>query len=402
MIPALVQAARALQDTARDDLRRPVMRLFETPLSELSARDRDAWRALALAQGKLISPYLMPEFADMIQTERRDVRVVIAEENGAPVGFFACHVGADGVVRPVGAPLSDYQGFAGRPGLQVGEDALLRTLGARSLVYENWIGAAPGKVSARGGSAVIDLSGGAQAWFAGRRDLHRSHFKKMDQRRRKAEREFGEMRVVFGDPLGERFATLKAWKSAQYRASGLLDLFDVSWIDAVLAGTAARAFGPFRGLVASLYLGEELAAVEMGMAAGGVYHSWIPAYDPRFASVSPGLLLLHGILDQAGAMGIDRVDLGRGEQAYKAYYTDYETPLSAGRALRPGVAAAGAGLWAMAEAASAMLPEPLASAPVRLRRRWAHTAAIEPDLSGRVRRMAGAFAYAPRRLAAAG
>jgi len=82
------------------------MRLFETPLSELSARDRDAWRALALAQGKLISPYLMPEFADMIQTERRDVRVVIAEENGAPVGFFACHVGADGVVRPVGAPLS--------------------------------------------------------------------------------------------------------------------------------------------------------------------------------------------------------------------------------------------------------------------------------------------------------
>ena len=188
------------------------MRLFETPLSELSARDRDAWRALALAQGKLISPYLMPEFADMIQTERRDVRVVIAEENGAPVGFFACHVGADGVVRPVGAPLSDYQGFAGRPGLQVGEDALLRTLGARSLVYENWIGAAPGKVSARGGSAVIDLSGGAQAWFAGRRDLHRSHFKKMDQRRRKAEREFGEMRVVFGDPLGERFATLKAWK----------------------------------------------------------------------------------------------------------------------------------------------------------------------------------------------
>lgn len=90
------------------------MRLFETPLSELSARDRDAWRALALAQGKLISPYLMPEFADMIQTERRDVRVVIAEENGAPVGFFACHVGADGVVRPVEAALG-LSGFRWAP-----------------------------------------------------------------------------------------------------------------------------------------------------------------------------------------------------------------------------------------------------------------------------------------------
>jgi len=378
------------------------MRLFETPLSELSARDRDAWRALALSQGKLISPYLMPEFADLVDAQRRDVRVVIAEEKGAPVGFFACHVGGDGVVRPVGAPLSDYQGFAGRPGLQVNEDALLRTLGARSLVYENWIGTAPGKVSGRGGSAVIDLTGGAQAWFAARRDLHRSHFRKMDQRRRKAEREFGAVRVVFGDPLGERFAKLKAWKSAQYRASGLLDLFDVSWIDGVLAGAAARAFGPFRGLVASLYLGDELAAVEMGMASGGVYHSWIPAYDPRFASVSPGLLLLHGILEQADAMGFERIDLGRGEQAYKAYYTDYEIPLSTGRALRPGVAAAGAGLWAMAESMSAILPEPLASAPVRLRRRWAHTAAIEQELAGRVRRMAGAFASAPRRLTAAG
>ncbi|WBQ13228.1 GNAT family N-acetyltransferase [Hyphomonadaceae bacterium BL14] len=378
------------------------MRLFDTPLSELSARDRDAWRALALSHGQLISPYLMPEFADMVDTERGDVRVMIAEEKGAPVGFFACHVGADGVARPVGAPLSDYQGFAGRPGLQVSEEALLRTLGARSLVYENWIGPAPGKVSARGGSAVIDLTGGAEAWFAARRNLYRSHFKKIDQRRRKAEREFGDIRVVFGDPLGERFAALKAWKSAQYRASGLVDLFDVSWINAVLAGTAARAFGPFRGLVASLYLGDELAAVEMGMAAGGVYHSWIPAYDARFASVSPGLLLLHGILEQAGAMGIDRVDLGRGEQVYKTYYTDYETPLSTGRALRPGVAAAGAGLWAMAEAASSILPEPLASAPVRLRRRWTHTAAIEPDLSGRMRRMAGAFSNAPRRLAAAG
>ncbi|MBI1265732.1 MAG: GNAT family N-acetyltransferase [Alphaproteobacteria bacterium] len=378
------------------------MRLFETPLTRLSARDRNAWRALAQCQGKLISPYLMPEFAEMIDAERGDVRVVIAGEHGAPAGFFACHVGGDGVLRPAGAPLSDYQGFAGRAGLRVDVDALLDTLNARSLVYENWLGPAPGKVSARGGSAVIDMSGGAADWFAARRAQHRAHFRKMDQRWRKAEREFGPVRVVFGDPSGERFAALKAWKSAQYRASGLLDLFDVGWIDTVLTRIAARAFGPFRGVVASLYLGDELAAVEMGMAAVGVYHSWFPAYDPRFAAVSPGLLLLHGVLENAASLGVARIDLGRGEQAYKAYYTDYEIPLSTGRALRPGVAAAGAGLWAMAESMSAILPEPLASAPVRLRRRWSHTAAIEPDLTGRIRRMAGAFASAPRRLAAAG
>ena len=261
------------------------MRLIETPLKRLGQRDRDAWRALAAPDGVLISPYLLPDFADMIDAERGDVRVVIAEEDGAPTGYFACHAPDGGVVRPVGAPLSDCQGFAARPGFEVAPERLLEALNASALVYDNWVGLAPGRTRERAGSAIIDLSDGAEAWFANRKTLHKSHFKKIAQRRRKAEREFGPVRIVFGDPLGERYAALKSWKSAQYQASGLTDLFAVGWIERVLSSTAARAFGPFRGLTASLYLGDELAAVETGLAAGGVYHSWFPAYDARFASV---------------------------------------------------------------------------------------------------------------------
>ncbi len=376
------------------------MRLIETPLRKLGQSDRRIWRDLAAPGGVLTSPYLLPEFADLIDAERGDVRVVIAEENAAPVGFFACHASTGGVVRPVGAPLSDYQGFAARPGFTIEPEALLEPLGASALVYDNWAGPAPGRTRERAGSAVIDLSGGAEAWLENRKALHRGHFKKMAQRRRKAEREFGAVRVVFGDPLGERYPALRRWKSAQYRASGLTDLFAVDWIDGVLARTAARAFGPFRGLTASLYLGDELAAVETGLAAGGVYHSWFPAYDAKFASVSPGLLLLHGVIEAAEKLGLSRIDLGKGEQAYKAYYTDYEVPLSAGRALAPGLAAARVAGWEMAEAAGAILPGPLSAAPLKLRRRWSQTACIEPDYPARLRRFAEAFAAAPRRLTA--
>lgn len=376
------------------------MRLIETPLRELGQRDRDMWRAFAAPEGMLISPYLLPEFADLIDAERGDVRVVIAEENSAPVGYFACHKPDGGVVRPVGAPLSDYQGFAARPGFEIETNPLLETLGASALIYDNWAGAAPGRTRERAGSAVIDLSAGSAAWLERRKALHRSHFKKVAQRKRKAEREFGEVRIVFGDPLGERYQALKAWKSAQYRESGLTDLFASSWIEGVLARTAARAFGPFRGLTASLYLGDELAAVETGLAAGGVYHSWFPAYDPRFKSVSPGLLLLHGIIEAAERLGLSRIDLGKGEHAYKAYYTDYEVPLHAGRALATGMAAARVAGWELAEAASLILPGPLANAPLKLRRRWSQTASIEPDLGSRLKRFAGAFAAAPRRLTA--
>jgi CelD/BcsL family acetyltransferase involved in cellulose biosynthesis len=376
------------------------MRLIETPLRELGQRDREAWRALAAPNGVLTSPYLLPEFADLIEAERGDVRVVIAEENGAPVGYFACHAPDGGVVRPVGAPLSDYQGFAARPGFAIDPDRLLETLGASALVYDNWTGPAPGRTRERAGSAVIDLSGGAERWLENRKALHKAHFKKIAQRGRKAEREFGPVRIVFGDPLGERYAALKAWKSAQYRESGLTDLFSVPWIDGALACNAARAFGPFRGLTASLYLGETLAAVETGLAAGGVYHSWFPAYDVRFKAVSPGLLLLHGIIEAAEKLGLSRIDLGKGEQAYKAYYTDYEIPLSGGRALAPGLAAARVAGWEMAESAGAVLPGPLAAAPLKLRRRWSQTASIETEFGPRLKRFAQAFAAAPRRLSA--
>ncbi len=374
------------------------MRLFETPLSSLGARDREIWRDLAHVDGVLTSPYLLPEFADLVDAERGDVRVVIAEQDGRSLGYFACHAPVGGVVRPVGAPLSDYQGFAAAPDFKVDHDAMLRTLGAGALVYDNWAGPAPGRTRVRAGSSILDLSAGAEVWLERRRGLHKSHFKKMGQRRRKAEREFGEMRVVFGDPLGERYAALKSWKSAQYRQSGLIDLFSVAWTEGVLARASTRAFGPFRGFTASLYLGEELAAVETGLIAGGTYHSWMPAYDPRFSAVSPGLLLLHGIIEAAENLGVARIDLGKGEQAYKAYYTDYEAPLSAGRALRSGWTAARVSGWEMAEQLGAMLPGPLAAAPVKLRRRWSHTAAIEPDYAARLARFAAAFAHAPKRL----
>ncbi len=376
------------------------MRLFETPLSHLGTIDRTAWREFAHRDGVLLSPYLLPEFADLVDAERRDVRVVIAEEEGSPVGYCACHAPVGGVVRPVGAPLSDYQGFAAKPGFEIKPDALLDVLGASALVYDNWRGKAPGKVRDRAGSSIIDLSEGAQAWFANRRQLHRCHFKKMSQRLRKAEREFGEVRVVFGDPLGERYDALKAWKSQQYRDSGLIDLFSVRWTEGVLARASARAFGPFRGMTASLYFGDRLAAVETGLVAGGTYHSWMPAYDRRFASVSPGLLLMHGIIEAAEGMGVSRIDLGKCEQGYKTYYTDYEAPLSSGRAVRSGLSGLRIKGWEMAEQLGTVLPGPLASAPLKLRRRWAQTAAIEPAYGARLKRFAAAFAEAPKRLTA--
>jgi CelD/BcsL family acetyltransferase involved in cellulose biosynthesis len=374
------------------------MRLFETALGQLGVRDRDAWRDLAHQDGVLTSPYLLPDFADLVDAERGDVRVVIAEENARPVGYFAFHAPVSGIARAAGAPLSDYQGFAAAPGFSIEPGVLLKAMGAQALVYDNWAGAAPGRARSRGGSAVIDLSDGADAWRDRRRALFKDHFKKTARRLAKAEREFGPARIVFGDPDGKRFNALRVMKGGQYRASGLYDVFGRGWTGRVFERAAQRSFGALRGLTASLYFGERLAAVEMGVQAGGVYHSWIPAYDSRFASVSPGLLLLEGIIKEAEAAGITRIDLGKGEQDYKKYYADYEVPLSAGRALSPGLAGARVAVWEIVEAAGAMLPGRLGQVPAKLRRRWAQSAAVAPAYAQRFALMAEAVAAAPKRI----
>jgi hypothetical protein len=61
---------------------------------------------------------------------------------------------------------------------------------------------------------------------------------------------------------------------------------------------------------------------------------------------------------------------------------------------------AGLTVWDGAEAVSKVLPAPFSQAPLKLRRRWAHTAAAEPALARRVKRMGEAFLKAPQRLTA--
>ena len=368
------------------------MRLTSVSIRDLGARDVARWNDFAAPKGRLISPYLRYEFARTIDEVRGDVKVLVAEDQDGPAGYLPYHR-VRGVARPAGAPMSDYQGVIARPGVSFDPQAMLSAMRAGAMVYENWIGAGPpGRARERAGSTVIEAGADPQAWFAARRAHHKDHFKKAARRARRAEREFGPARVEFGDPLGDRYERLKAWKSAQYRAGAKLDLFSIDWVDQALSAFAAQKFGPVRGVMASLFYGDELAAIEFGIACGEVYHSWFPAYDPRFSAVSPGLQLLHGVIEAAPKLGLTRIDLGKGESHYKKYYADYEVPLTSGRAISGGLAAARIVAGEAAELSASILPGRLRQAPVKLRRRWAQVSAFEPTMGRSLARMSAAVA----------
>ena len=362
-------------------------------IRDISAEDVALWNAWAAPGGVLASPYFRFGFTQAVAQARADVRIARFSRDGQTIAFFPHHAPSGGVVRPVGAPMSDYQGVIAAPGETVDAQAALRACGGSALVYDNWyapLGGRPIPSRGRSGSSIADLSAGAQSYFDNRRALWKDHFKKSDRRKRAAERDHGPLRLELADESGAVFSRLMDWKSGQYAATGKFDVLGVPWVRQVLDGLR-RSEGEVKGLTASLWFGDRLAAAEFGLMAGGVYHSWFPAYDADFARYSPGLLLMHAIMEEAGALGIDRFDLGGGDAPYKKYYASWEAPLDSGRSLAPGMAAAMIQSWEAAEAAARILPDRLAQLPARCRRRWAQISAFEPALGPRVAAFAGAM-----------
>lgn len=363
-------------------------------IGDMTGEQVAKWNAWAAPQGRLISPYFHYEFTAAIARARSDVRIAIVEQDGEIAGFFPHHVAHDGVIRPVGAPMSDYQGVIARPDVQIPLERIVRACDGSAMVFDNWHcprGGCDRARRSRDGSVIVDLAGGADAYFAARRAEYRDHFRKTARRQRAAERDIGPARAVIGDADGSAFAQLDAWKQTQYETTGKLNVFGIGWVRETLNDLRTLDTADFSGLTASLWFGDRLAAVEFGLKAGGVYHSWFPAYDPELARYSPGLLLLHGLFEQAAEHGIERLDLGRGGLHYKKYYSSYEVPLDQGRVLVPGLASTAIRSWEIAEKAAGVMPGAVAELPARLRRRWSQVSAFQPRLAPRLASFAGSI-----------
>lgn len=370
------------------------MKVRIVPIEDITDQMILNWNSWAAPAGRLISPYLRFEFTQTIARARKDVRVALFEDHGEVIGFFPHHQAREGVVRPVGAPMSDYQGIIAAPGRVLDPVAALAAARGSALVFDNWYGphtGSAGDTRSEQGSTIVDLADGADAFFAARTAEFSSHFRKTARLQRNAERDFGPVRVELGDPDGQMFDRLRRWKQDQYRKTAKLDVFGIDWVQAVLTDLRRNEGGDFGGLSAALWLGDRLAAVEFGLVAGEVYHSWFPAYDPELGKYSPGLLLMHGLFRDAHQRGITRVDLGAGGAHYKKYYRSFDAPLARGRTLRPGLAALGIRSWELAEAAAGVMPAKFAEIPVRMRRRWSQASAFEASLTPRIASFARAF-----------
>ena len=108
----------------------------------------------------------------------------------------------------------------------------------------------------------------------------------------------------------------------------------------------------FAGTCSVLRAGDEIVAVHAGMRSRSVLHWWFPTYDPRYAAYSPGILLLLRIAAAAAALGIGKIDLGKGDARYKRSLMTGAAPLREGCVELPSLAATARRLRRLAEASA--------------------------------------------------
>jgi CelD/BcsL family acetyltransferase involved in cellulose biosynthesis len=297
--------------------------------SELDAGLTQAWQGVQAGSKAFSSPFFCPQFTRLAGEVRDDVRVVVIEDGSRRVAFFPCQRSALGFGRPVAGSLSDYHGVVALPGSEWCVPDLLRAAGLMTWKFDHLVdpcGRFQPYVKALGTSPQIDLRAGAQA-------CHKPGSGLIAQARRQARRlarDHGEVVFALHDRRPDALECLFRWKGAQYGRTGMTDPFGFRWTRELLRRMAQVDAPDFAGVLSSLRVRGEVAAVHMGMRSRDVLHWWFPTYDPVYGKYSVGIILLLRVAQAAADAGLGTLDLGKGDALYKQRVMTGGAPLAEG------------------------------------------------------------------------
>ena len=255
------------------------------------------------------------------------------ERDGGPAGFLAYEEGRFAAGRPAGRDLSDHQAVVARPDLDWTARELLAGAGLHAMHLANYPRAllpAEATLVRTYPSPVIDLRHGYDHYLVERRAASRNLVPTVRRKRRKLEREVGELRFVFEERSTEALETVMRWKSAQYAELGEWDRFADPQNVALLQHLSETKEPGCTGILSVLYAGERVVAAHFGIRSRTVLCSWFPTYNVELAAYSPGMLLHFLMAEAAAADGVETFDLGRGAHRYKDEIKSGDLPLARG------------------------------------------------------------------------
>jgi CelD/BcsL family acetyltransferase involved in cellulose biosynthesis len=292
-----------------------------------------AWRSRMTREGGADSPFLSPEWANAVEDARggRGVRVVVIRDAGEARAFMPVQTGQFTAIAAGGA-MCDYEGVVGDPGRGFDPAAVVRALGVNTYDFAHVPAGQPAFARyAKGADRawIVDLPEGYERYAAAQR-ASASALKEIDRKRRKVERELGELRFTALSVSQPDFERLVELKRGQYRATGQTDVLGVAWTQKLLQHLFDDARPGFGGGLFTLHIGGRLAAVHFHLMGARTIHAWIVAYEAGFERYSPGLILFQDILRWMDGQVWDRLDLGYGDYRFKAELSNAQQQLVRG------------------------------------------------------------------------
>jgi CelD/BcsL family acetyltransferase involved in cellulose biosynthesis len=293
----------------------------------------EQWSRFQAANSDLGSPFFHPGYTREAAKVFPNVEVAIFTEGGEPAGFFPFQRTARNVAVPVGGSLNDYQGVVARLGFRFDAAALVRDCRLSGLRFTNvlasqrsfqpyhWLAS---------DSPSMDLRDGFDAYCRRRHDAGSRLIARTGYKRRLAIRDLGPLRFESDARDPRTLELLIAWKSRQYERIRAANPFHGPGTLDFLRRLLALAGTEFQGVLSALYFGDRVAAVHLGMRCGNVLHAWFPTYNAQLGRYSPGNIFFVEQARAAESLGIQRIDLGCGNEKFKISLRTFGTPVAVG------------------------------------------------------------------------
>ena len=268
-----------------------------------------------------------------IDQARDDARVALLECDGETIGFFPFHRLKGAIGKPIGGPISDYQGPILKPGILIDPIALLKACKLKSYDFNHL----PVSVETFSPHAYdftqsphIDLSEGFDAYTERQPKKYKKRVREMSRCLRKAEREIGAVEFMTHDPADETYHEHVAHKVDMLNRMRVRSALDIGWVQKALEIIRYTQEVDFAGVMTIVRADGEFFAAHFGIRSETDWHWWFPSYNPEMSKYGPGIMVIHHATEKARDLGITRIDFGRGNSEYKFTFGNGETPLCEG------------------------------------------------------------------------
>jgi CelD/BcsL family acetyltransferase involved in cellulose biosynthesis len=306
------------------------MRVSVVRPEELGGADAELWAKFQHLSPVTLSPFLSLTFARAVARARPSARVAVVEDDGQIQAFLPFELGPQRIGMPIGYPMNDLQGFIGS-GAPVDARQVIRKAGLRGWRFI----AVPAAQAAlaphhyEGTAArcpVIDLTGGYQAYYASR---SKSVTAEPARKRRALERQHGPVTLAWNTASPGHLRQMISWKGGKYSSLGRMFATDPTALpiaDELALGDSDDCAGTITVLSAA----EEPVAISCNLVGPAGLSGWFTSYDPDLGRFSPGMIMAFAIAEEAGRLGVTRLDLAPGQFEYKHRLANHFYPVAGG------------------------------------------------------------------------